>query len=138
MLTKETVAAELDGAEYPFRPTAEQRLAWREAGLVVVFGASDDLMEFEGAIYDERDGEGTALVDHVGLLPMRDGIDDDDELEAFFARRKVARKIKGKFDSEGYTFVYKTDIPHATFEVMEDGDKYCRGVVFALADCTPQ
>ena len=33
-------------------------------------------------------------------------------------------------------WTYMTDIPHATFDVMDDGELYCRGIVFALADLT--
>lgn len=34
----------------------------------------------------------------------------------------------------GYSWIYQTDIPHATFEIVEGDDPYCRGIVFALAD----
>jgi hypothetical protein len=33
-----------------------------------------------------------------------------------------------------YSWTYATEIPHATFEVIEDDGPYCRGIVFALAD----
>ena len=29
---------------------------------------------------------------------------------------------------------YLTDIPHKTFDIMEDGEIYCRGIVFSLDD----
>ena len=62
--------------------------------------------------------------------------DDDDEAIAEFVRRKkTARKIKALWASEGdYSWTYRTDIPHATFEIVEDGAPYCRGIVFALVD----
>ena len=76
-MTKEELAARLTGREYRDEITAAEEAEARAAGLVVVFGASDDLMEFEGAIRDEigcYDG-GTAMVDENGLLD-RDQIDD--------------------------------------------------------------
>ena len=45
--------------------------------------------------------------------------------------------IDADFDNDGYTWAYRTKIPHVTFEVVEDGDKYCRGIVFNLADVQP-
>ncbi len=112
--------------------------AAKAAGLVVVYGASDDLMEFEGAIRDEFDcyNGGIALVDGQGLLD-RDRIEEDDDegVAEFVARKKAARKIEALWCAEpGYSWTYRTDIPHATFEVVEDGEPYCRGIVFALAD----
>jgi hypothetical protein len=34
----------------------------------------------------------------------------------------------------GYSWTYKTAIPHAAFDIMEDKLKYCRGIVIALKD----
>lgn len=37
-------------------------------------------------------------------------------------------------DEPDCSWAYKTDIPHVTFDVVEDGELYCRGIVFRLAD----
>lgn len=47
------LAAALNNSVYPFRIHKDFIDAAKEAGLVIVYGASDDLMEFEGAIRDE-------------------------------------------------------------------------------------
>ena len=52
-MTMETLAAILDGREIGSEITKAEADQAKAAGLVVVFGASDDLMEFRGAIYDE-------------------------------------------------------------------------------------
>ncbi|MDR6421350.1 hypothetical protein J2801_003638 [Paraburkholderia phenoliruptrix] len=132
------LAAQLNGIQYPVRIPKTLTDAAKAAGLVIVYGASDDLMEFEGAIYDEvgcYDG-GTAYVDAKGLLPDRESIDDDDDLKDYFAREPHAKTIEALWCKEGeYSWTYKTEIPHETFEVLEDGEPpYCRGIVFALAD----
>jgi len=132
------LAAKLDGIQYPVRISKELAAEAKSAGLVIVYGASDDLMEFEGAIYDEvgcYDG-GIAFVDAKGLLPDRDSIEEDDELKDYFARQPLAKPIEAVWDDgTGYSWTYKTDIPHETFEVLEDGyPPYCRGIVFALAE----
>ena len=84
------LAQKLNGSEYPLRLNAELKEQAKSAGLVIIYGASDDLMEFDGAIYDEigcYEG-GTALVDEKGLLPDRENIESDDELKDFFQGRK--------------------------------------------------
>lgn len=136
-MTKEELAAQLNGLEYPTRIPGALIVAAQSAGLVILCGASDDLMEFYGARREEigcYDG-GTAFVDADGVLPDRDCLDGDEELAEYVQRQKSAKSIKALWCKEdGYSWTYKTEIPHATFEVVEDEEPYCRGIVFALAD----
>ena len=132
------LATQLSGIQYPVRIPKALTDAAKAAGLVIVYGAGDDLMEFEGAIYDEvgcYDG-GMAYVDAKGLLPDRDSIEDDDDLKDYFARQPNSKPIEAMWCKEGeYSWTYETEIPHETFEVLEDGEPpYCRGIVFELAD----
>lgn len=132
------LAAQLNGSEYPLRISNELAEQAKAAGLVIVYGASDDLMEFRGAIYDElyvNDG-GTALVDAEGLLPDNaDDLETDEERARYYYRKGKAKTIEALWAKEGdYSWTYRTAIPHETFEVVEDGGPYCRGIVFALAD----
>jgi DNA-binding XRE family transcriptional regulator len=32
------------------------------------------------------------------------------------------------------SWLIKTDIPHATFDITEDGELFCRGIVFSIDD----
>jgi len=132
------LAAKLNGRKYCREMTREESEQAAAAGLVVVHGASDDLIEFRGAIRDEGGAPGVVLIDAKGLLPERDQIDDDGELIDYFNRQPKARKIEALFAKEGdYTWTYKTDIPHETFEIVEDGEPYCRGIVFNIGDISP-
>ncbi len=137
-MTKELLAARLTGRGIGEEIAAVEEQQAKKAGLVVVFGASDDLMEFRGAISDEIGAwnGAQAQIDKEGLLPERDSIDDDDELEKYFARKRGRLKsIDALWCKEpNYSWTFKTDIPHATFEIVEDGEPYCRGIVFALTD----
>jgi hypothetical protein len=134
-MTKEELAAQLNGRTIGQEITDDEAAAAKAAGLVVVFGASDDLMEFRGAIEDEAgayDG-GEAQVDAKGLLPDRGSIDDDDRLEDFFMRRKTAQKIEAHWcKAPPFAWTFSTEIPHATFTIVEDGDPWCQGIVFEL------
>lgn len=81
-----------------------------ENGLVVVFGASDDLCEIRGA--------------------------EDDEIDCFDGGKATiaGAKVKINWCKDGYSWTYDTDIPHECFDVYEDGEKYCRGIVFSISD----
>lgn len=52
-MTKEQLAYLLNGREYTNEITKEEEREAKNSGLLVIFGASDDLIELRGAIYDE-------------------------------------------------------------------------------------
>lgn len=130
MNTKE-LAALLNNREYREEITRDEEAQAKHDGLVVVFGASDDLMEFRGAIHEELDAyEGTtAYLDADGLV-----VNECDNERCPYARKlaATAKKIKAVWDKDDYAWFYQTDIPHETFDIVEDGEKYCRGIVFSL------
>ena len=132
MIIKE-IADMLDGREYTEEMSEQDIQYAKENGAVVVFGASDDLMEFRGAIEDEVGGYGggKAYVNKNGLVTNEC---DNENCPYFRERQLSAKAITAIWDSEGYSWIYKTDIPHETFEILEEGDKYCRGIVFLMED----
>lgn len=137
-MSPKELAALLNGREYRKEITAAEEVQARAHGLVVVFGASDDLMEFRGAIHDEIgcfDG-GTAYLTSAGLLQNDCENDcENDECPHFEKMKEKAATIDALWCAEAdYSWTFKTAIPHATFEIVEDGEPYCRGIVFALAD----
>jgi hypothetical protein len=132
-MTPQEAAAKMDGRQYRDEVTDELRAEMKAAGLVAVYGASDDLMEFDGAIHDEvgcYDG-GTAYLTGAGIL-QNDC--DNDECPHFLRQKEGAPVIEAKWDVDGFSWKYETAIPHAKFVIKEDGDNYCEGIVFALAD----
>lgn len=136
-MTPNEFATKLTGLECPTHIPKELRALAKANRLVIVFGASDDLMEFQGAI-DEEIGayEGaTAVIDAEGLMPEFEEIEngDKDAFRDYFRREGRGVAITTLWCAEdGYSWTYKTDIPHATFEIVEDGKPYCRGIVFSL------
>ena len=132
MITKE-IAALLDGMEYG-KEISEHDLEYAKVnGAVIVFGASDDLMEFMGAIEDEISCfEGsTAYLDKNGLIENKC---DNEDCPYFREELLHAKTIRAIWGSGGYSWIYETDIPHETFEIIEEGEKYCRGIVFFMGD----
>ncbi|PIG25825.1 hypothetical protein CLU93_5465 [Janthinobacterium sp. 35] len=138
-LSKELLAGLLTGREYGKEIAKEEELQAKAAGLIVIFGASDDLMEFRGFVDDERGAPTIALLDAKGLLPFREDIQhDDDALKDYFTRAPQVRAVDALWAKEdGYSWTYRTDVPHATFEIVEDGEPYCRGIVIDVADLAP-
>lgn len=125
-MTKKELAEKLNGRQYgdSFKDVLEDAKA---SGLVIVTGASDDLMEFDGAIVDEGgcfDG-GKVYFDKDGV--SQDGTERANVIEAIWC---------GGTNVDGCqaTWSYKTDIPHETFEIWEDEELYCIGLVFSIED----
>lgn len=144
-MTPQQLAALLNGRRIGKEIAKDEELAAKRDGLVVVFGASDDLMEFRGAIYEEL-GANNGRTAHVcadGLLPSWDEVDRDSEAgcEKYFKRKAAGfmeiEAIWAPAHLPETSWLFKTSIPHAAFNVMEDGDVFCVGIVFALADVKP-
>lgn len=128
-MTLKEFAKMLDGREYEFPQfTPEEIQTAKENGFVIVCGASDDLMEFEGAIQDEGgcfDGE---KVYFNKLEVCQDSEDEKNYLNWINAVWDGDTDENGKL----ITWTYETEIPHETFMIYEGGEPYCRGIVFSI------
>ena len=158
-LTKEELAARLDGIEYRNSIPRELLEAAKKNNLVIIHGASDDLVSFSGAITDEdyaSDG-GVIRFSRKGI-PKNDCDNDECPYYAAWLRRAIATgevcEIKvywcGKcqyeaMDSNAYEILGKPTWCYggeniagkfATFDIFDtDGDEreyYCRGVVIDI------
>lgn len=132
------LADKLDGIRYGASLPLEITAQAKRDGIVLVFGASDDLMEFDGAIYDEvgvYEG-GSVFVTPNGLLkPPSDGGECESKCPYFSEVMKNTRILTALWCSDDECpWKYRTDIPHAEFRVYEDEQLYCVGIAFALED----
>lgn len=136
-MTREELAAQLNGGKNRNEIDRATAALAKEAGLVVVYGASDDLVEFSGAIDDEAYGPGAVAISREGLLTSKCG--EGDDCPYFKETVKAAPTINALWcaTKDGPPWTYETAIPHSTFDILEDGKVSCRGIVFALADVTP-
>lgn len=141
-MTVQELAAQLDGSEYPLRIPAHTVKAAHAAGLLIVYGASDDLCEFQGAFEDEAGcyNGGTISIDREGIIPDFANVEHEvGEVEKWVRRNKSAAKIEALWCAEpGFSWTYKTELPHVDFLVMEDGDPYCRGMVIDITTLPPK
>jgi hypothetical protein len=135
-----TLADAITGSEYPFRLPRSLRDDAKQNRLVVTYSASDDLLEFEGAINDEIGAYGgtKARVDSFGIVPTYDDAKERGEaaMADYFKRKNGGAIIHAVWAPEGQDISWhiKTEIPHAEFTIMEDGETFCRGIVFSLSD----
>jgi hypothetical protein len=124
------VAAKLNGIQYrQGEPDRAFEKELRDNRLVVVIGASDDLVNFYGSISDEL-GAYEHYITPEGRSRNRCDCDDCPYYEELLKNAKVIEPEWCKYPD--YAWTYKTTIPHATFDVMEDEEKYCKGIVFSL------
>lgn len=132
-MDKKEFAILLNSREYREEISRTEAQMAEKAGLVIVYGASDDLIEFDGAINDEQgcyEG-GTIYMGEKGVF----SIDcENRDCPLLVERLKQCKTIKAIWGKDGYSWTYETNIPHETFDIMEDGEKYCRGIVFDIAD----
>jgi hypothetical protein len=139
-MTRDELAALLNNREHGSEIEKSEETMAMEAGLVVVFGYSDDNVELRGAISEELGGYGgtTFAITREGL-PTNRCRDDDCPYFAEITKKGVAitavwRDVWHNRADPNWTF--DTDIQHSTFMIMEGGEPFCRGIVFALADVT--
>lgn len=135
-MTKEELAVMLDGRERGAEISRAEEVIAAMQNLVVVFGASDDLTEFRGAIHDEADtifGGTVRIFD--GELMSSTGCESECKwFKAALKQVALIEAVWGEDNDSEYGWTYETTIPHATFDVLEDGEKWCRGIVFDLKD----
>lgn len=141
-MTKEELAAELNGYGREMGISRKLQKSAIDAGLVFVYAAGDDLLEMDGAIEDEGD-----VTHHSIVRVCREGIihpwNPEDyykerEAEGYFKNKARSLPIKVLQDTEvdglATSWAYETDIPHSTFHIVEDDDLYCIGIVFDIKD----
>lgn len=131
-MDKRQFAQMLNGRTIGDEITEEESKQAEKLGLVVIFGASDDLAEIRGAIDDEvsvyNGGDILFSADSLYKSKCRD---EDCPHEGTI--QEHAPKVKAKWGGE-YSWSYETNIPHEVFHIVEDGQTYCRGIVFDIED----
>jgi hypothetical protein len=144
-VTAKELADMMSGCGMGGVPTEEHERLAKESGLLIFYGHSDDLMEVCGA-WEEEFGcyeGGEILFNANEPLEIPDNCDCEDfrqcPLLEEHAKKNFRNKIEAVWcdedgDEDGPAWTYKTDIPHETFDIMEDGEVWCRGVVIDTED----
>lgn len=106
----------------------EEKKIAKENGFVIVYGCSDDLMEFEGAFDDEADcvEGGKVFIDKEGVC--NNGEETPNMIEGIYCEEKDE-------DGEIIPWTFQTTIPHETFLIYEDTNEiYSKAIVFHIKD----
>lgn len=145
-MTKKAIANKLNGMEYRNDIPKDVIQLAKDNNLVIIFGYSDDLVELEGAVYDELNAWGgtTFLLSKDGLVerPNIDDYEDDDfdeRYSKYLQLKANGQKISANYGGKGNLgWWFDTKIPHVTFDVTdpEDDEDYiqCRGMVIDLKE----
>ena len=136
-MTMKEFAKMLSGREYGMELTKDEERQAADAGLVVAYGYSDDNVELRGAI-DEEVGawDGTTIrLTKAGVLqgPTCDSAENCD-CPYFAVAKNAAKTIEAIWGKGEVSWTFKTDIPHETFNIYEDGELFCVGIVFSVED----
>lgn len=137
---KEDFATILNGREYGNEMSIDEEFIARDNELLVCFCSSDDLLIFKG-IFNDETGSTAYIMSDIKTGGIKLAEDDAtqrlEEIREFTGFRLNLQRIKMVRQwyidgTEG--FCIKTTLPHATFDIMEDGELYCRGIVIEKAD----
>jgi hypothetical protein len=131
MKTVAEIAKMLDGQEYGRHfPPGEAVRAAKDAGAVICYGASDDLVELTGKWDDETGAPGVVALGEDGILTPEC---PDDRCPHEIARKVKAPQLKVIWHDKGNPcWTIETAIPHETFQLMEDGEVFGVGIVFSV------
>ena len=129
----------INGRECGDETTLGENMLARDNGLIVVYGCSDDMMLVDGYIDDVIGvweggtvGIGTHDVDcEFGFFV---GNEDDYPIRNVNGDTHVRDCIVAVYSTTGVAWEYRTNIPHETFDVMDGGTLYCKGIVIDIRD----
>lgn len=116
--------------EYPQFSREEIQIA-KDNNFVIVYGASDDLVEFDGAICDEGDcWEGGKIL--VEAIPGGGVVHKPVKTPTFVFNLEI-KWCKDK-DENGNIIPWTYDVPieHENFMIYEDEKPYCQGFIFKI------
>lgn len=143
-MTKEELAELLNGRDIDNVLLPLEKKQAVKDGLIVVYGQSDDTMQFDGLITDEVGGYHHAL----GIIVQKKGAKLDiiseesiEEMEDWCEENQIDFNIPqvevlGEYCPPGFDGYWKisTTIPHATFSIMEENEVQCLGLVLHQDD----
>ena len=117
-------AAMLHGRDCQPNLSPEELLLAKHRGFVVVYGDSDDRVEFEGAIREEGHTNPFTKNSPAGVLVLSEKgalLEEDSVLYAEYIKEN--RNVITVFycSKDGLNWVFETDIPHETFLTYDGG-----------------
>lgn len=121
-------ASMINGRERGNELSSKEEALAKELGYVIVFGYSDDVTIFKGAINDE-----VGSYEGLSIYINKNGLFEECDCKCKYSMiaKSKCNKIKAIWGEE-YSWRYETSVPHSKFEIFEDDEKYCEGIVFDI------
>lgn len=137
----------LNNRDYMCEITKQEEDLARQHGLLVVFGYSDDLVEFRGIVYEEVSAyNGTTLqINSEGVIPkwetIQAGISEQEAEEYFRVKALPHVGIRAQWCSKGgppwkITAIDIDPSHFASFLIIDEGEPFCQGLVIDFKAAT--
>jgi hypothetical protein len=123
-ITLKEFASMLHGRDCQPNLTPDELLLAEQKGFVVVYGDSDDRVEFEGAIRAEGHTNPLAKDAPAGVLVLsEDGSLLDEDSDLYMEYIRANRNVITVFycNRDGLNWVFESSIPHETFLTYDGG-----------------
>lgn len=144
-ITAEELSTLFDGRQYLEEITEQEEKLAKENNLAVVFGASDDLLEFRGVFDDEFGAteefwfnkEFKIIADHEEIEIKQNHIDlGFNNLYKFNFHQKLENKITQEWCPVDIDTSWRisANFTHHTFNIYDNEKLYCIGIVFHIND----
>lgn len=132
-MNAEQWAALLHGREYGREITSSEEKQAKKDGVLIFFGYSDDNIEVRGVSNEEVPAyNGTEIrVNDDG------GVTEDHDCDCKYCGYKNTPSVSIHADwckSDQFSWTFRTEVPHWSFDIQEDGEPFCRGIAVDVAD----
>jgi hypothetical protein len=129
-------ADRLNGRKYRDEMTKAEEAEAKADGVVIVFGYSDDNVELRGAIEEEVGAwEGAVIpITENGILEPCEH-DNDEGCPHYKRELAKAKRIVAEWRNDDFPWDIRGEgFAFDKFDIMEDGEGFCHGIVYHPAD----
>lgn len=134
-MTAKELAEMLSGREYGMEISGQESRLAAESGLIALYGYSDDNVEIVGAFRDEVGAYNGATIFLTKTGVLQDPACDCTEncnCPYFVRAKDTAKTVEAVWGEGGVSWTFRTDIPHEKFNIYEDGELFCVGIVLSV------
>jgi len=121
---------ELNGRKTGKEISMLETIELSKLGLVIAFGYGDESITFRGAINDKvgcYEG-GKIFINDKKVFKECESKCEHEVL----AKYKIINVLWWELESVSWTF--ETDIPHESFNILDDDKVFCKGILFNIKD----
>lgn len=135
-LSKEEFAAMISGRQISQLLNASEIRAAKSAGLFIIYGDSDDVISVRGLQNNDFDVD-DHWVSGNGIVDITEEQAETLKEFGFYDQfLEGAVRLECYFDEPGqeFSWEFKVDMQHSTFEIYEGEERFCLGIVLDSKD----